>query len=139
MTFPIPEITDVSRPYWEGLADGLLKYQHCRSCGDNWLPSRGACPTCLAPNPEWLTASGTGKVVTWVIYHHAYADHLKDKVPYNVAIVELDEGPRLLTNIINSGTEADLNVGSKVGLAIEEEAGVALARFRLLKEGMNDE
>jgi len=73
-------------------------------------------------------------VVSWVVYHHAYTEYLKDKVPYDVTIVELDEGPRLLTNIVNSHAGADLLVGSKVGLAIEIEEGVALARFRLLQE-----
>ncbi|MEQ9488006.1 MAG: OB-fold domain-containing protein [Alphaproteobacteria bacterium] len=135
MTFPAPEITEVSRPYWEGLAGGVLKFQHCGSCGERWLPARSACPACLAPDPAWLTASGAGQVVSWVVYHHAYADHLQDKVPYDVTIVELDEGPRLLTNIVNSRAGADLHVGSRVNLAIETEEGVALARFRLLKEG----
>lgn len=135
MTFPAPEVTNVSRPYWDGLAGGSLTYQQCRSCGVNWLPPRSACPTCLASEPEWLTASGNGQVVSWVVYHHAYADHLKDKVPYDVTIVELDEGPRLLTNIVNSNAGSALRIGSKVTLAIEEEEGVALARFRLLEEG----
>lgn len=135
MSFPIPEITDVSRPYWEGLAAGSLIYQQCGSCEANWLPPRSACPSCLAPEPEWRNASGGGRVVSWVVYHHAYADHLKDKVPYDVTIVELDEGLRLLTNIVNSNAGADLRVGTRVTLAIEEEKGVALARFRLLEEG----
>jgi len=135
MSFPAPEITDVSRPYWDGLADGSLLYQHCRSCDANWLPPRSACPTCLSPNPEWRASSGAGRVVSWVVYHHAYADHLKEKVPYDVTIVELEEGPRLLTNIVNSNAGSDLGVGSKVTLTIEHEEGVALARFRLLQEG----
>lgn len=133
MSFPVPEITDVSRPYWEGLAKGTLSFQCCLSCGTNWLPPRSTCPACLGDRTAWTEASGTGHVVSWVIYHHAYANHLKDKVPYNVTIIELDEGPRLLTNVTDSDAGTRLTVGARVTLAIEEEEGVALARFRLLK------
>ena len=134
MTFPVPEITDLNRPYWEGLEAGELRYQRCGRCGECWLPARAACPACLAPGPDWRRAQGRGHVVSWVVYHHAYADHLAERIPYDVTLVELDEGPRLLTNVIDSAAGASLSVGARVVLAIEREAGVALARVRLDRE-----
>ncbi len=135
MSFPVPEITELNRPYWEGLAAERLLYQHCEGCGHNWLPPRADCPSCLAPGPAWQQACGTGRVVSWVVYHKAYADHLKDHIPYDVTIVELDEGVRILTNVIDSDAGKALSVGAPVRLAIAREEGIALARFRLDKGG----
>jgi len=89
-----------------------------------------ACPECLASEPEWTTASGKGRVISWVIYHHAYHEAFKERLPYNVALVELDEGPRLITNIVNP--EAGLKAERPVTVKIEDEHGVALARFALV-------
>ena len=68
-------------------------------------------------------------MISWVIYHHAYHEAFKDRVPYNVTLVELDEGPRLITNIVNP--EAGIKAERPVTLKIEDEHGVALARFAL--------
>ncbi len=135
MSFPAPEINDLNRPYWDGLAAGELRHQHCSSCGNNWLPARDACPTCLAPDPAWKPASGRGHVVSWVVYHKAYHDAFADRIPYDVTLVELDEGPRLLTNVVDSDAGRALFVGAPVELAIERECDLALARFRLARDG----
>jgi uncharacterized OB-fold protein len=131
MSFPTPEINELNRPYWEGLATGELRFQHCETCGHNWLPPRAACPACLGRAIVWRASAGRGRVVSWVVYHRAYADHLAAKLPYDVTIVALDEGPRLLTNVIDSDAGQRLRVGGGVVLAIEAENGVNLARFRL--------
>ena len=129
MSFPLPEPTPLSQPYWDALKHGRLTFQRCRKCGHAWLPPRAECPECLASEPEWATASGKGRVISWVIYHHAYHEAFRDKLPYNVALVELDEGPRLITNIVNP--EAGIKAERPVTLKIEDEHGVALARFAL--------
>lgn len=131
MNFPKPEITAVNAPYWDGLRQGRLSYQHCKACGCNWLPAREACPHCLGTCVEWKAASGSAKVISWVVYHIAYDDAFKDRIPYDVTCVELDEGPRLLTNVINSKAGARLSIGAPVELSIEHEGDLALARFRL--------
>jgi uncharacterized OB-fold protein len=130
MSFPLPEPTPLSKPYWDALRDGRLTFQHCRKCGHNWLPPRAECPECLAAEWNWQTASGKGRVISWVIYHHAYHEAFRDRLPYNVALVELGEGPRLITNIVNP--EAGMKAERPVTLKIEDEHGVALARFALL-------
>ncbi len=130
--FPAPEITAVSAPYWSALAEGHLQFQRCAKCKHAWLPPRGECPSCLADIWSWERASGRGTVVSWVVYHIAYHEAFADKLPYNVAVVELAEGPRLITNIVNPKDYGGLAADRPVDLAIEREHGVALARFRLI-------
>ena len=128
MDFPLPEPTPLSQPYWDALKAGRLTFQRCRTCSHAWLPPRAECPQCLAAEWDWTTASGNGRVISWVIYRHAYHAAFRDRLPYNVTLVELDEGPRLITNIVNpEGLAAE----RKVKLKIEDEHGVALARFAL--------
>lgn len=130
---PRPQIDETSRPYWGGLEQGRLLYLHCRSCRHAWLPARGACPACLSADVEWLPSKGRGRIVSWVVYHVAYHDAFKDRLPYDVTLVELDEGPRVLTNIVNSRGGAALRIDARVGLAIEREGELSLARFRLIE------
>jgi uncharacterized protein len=105
----------------------VLRVQRCRACGNAWLPPREACPECLSPDPAWEEASGRGTVVSWVVYHKAYHDAFRDRVPYNVAVVELEEGARLITNV--AAPNDSLRVGMPVRLAPEEDFGLTLPRF----------
>jgi uncharacterized OB-fold protein len=68
MTFPLPEPTTLSQPYWDALKQGRLTFQCCRKCNHAWLPPRAECPECLTSEWDWTTASGKGRVVSWVIY-----------------------------------------------------------------------
>jgi uncharacterized protein len=128
MDLPKPEPTDLSRPFWGALRDGHLVFQRCAN-GHAFLPARRHCPACLQPDPQWERASGKGRLVSWVVYHTAYHPAFESRLPYNVALVELAEGPRLLTNIVdpNEALVAD----APVELKIEWEGDAALARFRL--------
>ncbi|NYT62892.1 OB-fold domain-containing protein [Alcaligenaceae bacterium] len=130
MNMPKPEITELSQPYWDALHDGHLTFQRC-SCGHAWLPARTHCPECLKPEPRWERASGKGTLISWVIYHVAYHPAFASRLPYNVALVQLDEGPRLLTNIVDDNEALVAN--AHVKLKIEQEAGTALARFQLIR------
>lgn len=127
MDLPVPEIDDLNRPYWDGLAQGILRVQRCRACENAWLPPRDTCPSCLAADPAWTEASGHGTVVSWVVYHKAYHDAFRGRVPYNVAIVALEEGPRLITNIVAPNDA--LSIGMPVKLRVEQDFGLALPRF----------
>lgn len=128
-----PEIieTKITAPYWAALREGRLDYQCCKACGHFWLPARANCPACLSSETDWRAAAGQGKLVSWVVYHKAYAPHLADRIPYNVAIVELVDGPRILTNIVDRPDGAGLTIGAPVCLQIEEDFGRAIPRFRL--------
>lgn len=122
-----PEITELNRPYWDALRNGCLMVQRC-TCGHAWLPARCHCPECLKPDPVWERVSGRGTLISWVVYHIAYHPAFKDRLPYNVALVQLEEGPRLLTNIVDDNDSLIAN--SAVELQIEWEGDTALARFR---------
>jgi Predicted nucleic-acid-binding protein containing a Zn-ribbon len=125
------QIAPVNSHYWSALAKGELHYQRCQKCGHSWLPARETCPRCLSEESEWVPSSGRGKILSWISYHKAYAPHLADRIPYNVAIVELDEGPRLITNIITEPPDRKVSVGAEVVLKIEKDFGLHLPRFRL--------
>ncbi len=128
MELPKPEVTEISRPFWDALRDGHLVFQRC-DCGSNWLPPRRECPVCLRSGATWQRASGNGRLLSWVVYHTAYHPAFELRLPYHVALVQLDEGPRLLTQVVD-GHEA-LTGDARVQLKVEWEGDFALARFRL--------
>lgn len=128
MEIPKPLPNEVTKPYWDALDQGHLVFQRC-SCGHAWLPPRRQCPHCLGDDVRWERASGRGRLVSWVVYHQAYHEAFAHRLPYNVAVVALDEGPRLITNI--TGDSSALTGDASVVLQIEREDGFALARFRL--------
>lgn len=123
------DIDAVNRPYWEALGQGRLTFQACGSCGHCWLPARAACPKCLSKDFSWKEAAGKGKVLSWVVYHVAYHPAFADRLPYNVAIIELEEGPRLLSNVLCKADELSAHV--PVDLVIEKEGQVNVPRFAL--------
>lgn len=94
-----PKPTPDTAAYWEGTAHGELHLQRCASCEQAFFYPRSACPACGSTNVPWFVAAGTGRLHTYVISHRA-SPGFEDEVPYAIAVVELDEGPRLLTNIV---------------------------------------
>jgi uncharacterized protein len=118
----------ITNAYWQSLEAGRLTYQHC-ACGHRWLPPRTECPSCLGTDWSWRDASGRGKLVSWVVYFVAYDEAFKAKLPYNVAIVELEEGVRLISNITGCPDGQGLELNMPLELAVEHEGDVVLARF----------
>jgi len=97
--FPVPDA--VSRPYWEGIAEGVLRIQHCQACGRYVFYPRAVCPHCGAVDLCWVEARGTGRIHSYTIVHRAPAEY-RDEAPYVVALVELDEGVRMMTRLIDA-------------------------------------
>lgn len=114
--------------YWAALDQGALTFQRCRACGAAQLPAREECTTCLSPELGWERAGGGAKLISWVVYHRAYHDAFKDDVPYNVAVVELDEGPRLISNIL--AETAALRIDMPLDLELGEKFGQTIPQFR---------
>lgn len=124
---PLPEITALNKPWYDGLQQNRLLYPSC-SCGHRWLPVSTECPNCLhADRWSWAEASGDATVESFVVYHTAYHPAFKERVPYNVAIVSLNEGPRLISSVIAPNDA--VRIGMKLRLKIEQEQGMAIARF----------
>jgi uncharacterized protein len=117
--------------YWRMLEQGRFQFQRCRRCGEAWLPPREDCPSCWSPEWAWEDASGRGRLVSWVVFHTAFHEVFEKRLPYNVAVVELEEGPRLITNIVSLPGADEDPTDRPVSLAIETDHGKALPRFRL--------
>lgn len=113
-----PTVNDVNRPFWEACARGELRLQRCGSCGRLRYPAAIVCPECLSAEAEWQAVSGRGKVFSFVVFHRAYHPAWEGRVPYNVALIELDEGPILLSNVVGVDN-ARLAVGLDVRIAFE--------------------
>lgn len=106
--------------------------QRCANCGTRQLPGRFACDECLAPDPEWVEASGRGTVFTYTIVHQKY--HPAFEVPYNVVVVELEEGPRLVSSLVGIEDD-DVRVGMEVEVEFENVSEeISLPRFRPLPD-----
>lgn len=98
---PLPNVNDDNREFWSGCKGHELRFQRCNDCGHvRWPPSL-ICPSCHSRNTQWIVSSGKGRVYTFAIYHAAFHPAFKDELPYAVADVELEEGPRLLSQIVD--------------------------------------
>jgi uncharacterized protein len=97
---PIPVPTEETRPYWEGCKRHELRIQRCAACGNHQFYPRLYCHKCFNDQVEWITASGRAKVLSFTIVRRPPSPAFKSEVPYVVALVTLDEGPTMMTNII---------------------------------------
>lgn len=126
----LPRINEMSRPYWEGAKRHELLLQKCQECGHYRYPPGETCPSCLSDKLEWVKVSGRGSVYTWTVFHQAYHPAYKDDIPYAVVVVELEEGPRMITNLVNCRIE-DIKVGMPVEVAFDDVTEeVSLPKFR---------
>jgi uncharacterized OB-fold protein len=126
---PLPLPDEDSRPFYDGAAAGKLMLMRCIACGTTRLPSRHHCDECLSPEFEWFEASGRGVVRTFGVMHQRYHPGFASEIPYVVAIIELEEGPRMPANIVDTAP-ADVRVGMPVLVAWEPHEDVTIPRFR---------
>jgi hypothetical protein len=114
---PRPVPTRLTEPFWEGTRRGVLLIQRCRACGHwRWTPKL-ACPQCWSEDTEWAEASGRGTIYSYTVVHRP-VDPAQFTAPYVLAVVELDEGPKLLTNIVDCELDA-LRVDLRVAVRFE--------------------
>jgi len=109
---PIPEADDESREFFDAARRHQLVLMRCRSCRAWRLPSRPRCPDCWSTDTEWARASGRGTLYSFGLMHQKVPG-FEDHVPYNFAVVELEEGPRIVTNIVgvpDAGLRCDMPV-----------------------------
>ena len=116
---PLPQPKENSRPFWEGTRAHELRLQRCRHCGKHIFYPRAACPFCLSERLEWVTAGGQGKIYSYTVVRRAMHPAFQDDVPYVLAIVELDEGPRLTTNIVAAALD-EVRVDMRVRAAYDD-------------------
>jgi uncharacterized OB-fold protein len=128
---PAPVVNPETAPFWAATAEGKLLITHCDDCGQyTWYP-RFFCAHCWSTNVTQTPAAGTGTIYSFAINRRGLRDYAADGVaPYVVAYVELDEGPRVLTNIVDADPES-LAIGDRVSITFDDTGqGSALYRFR---------
>lgn len=129
---PLPRPSEDSAPYWEAAQRGELRLQRCGQCGHVRFPPALLCARCLSEEAEWARLSGRGTVYSWIIVHQSQHPAFNADTPYNVAIVELEEGPRLHTNLVQCRNE-EIYIGMPVEVVFEAvNAEVTLPKFRPL-------
>jgi len=115
----IPDPGELTRPYWEQARAGRLMLQHCRGCDRIWHPPLPRCPHCHRADTDWRQASGEGTVYSYTVVQHATHAAVVYQVPYVVAIVELAEGPRVVSGI-RGAAPGEVRVGMPVRVVFEE-------------------
>jgi uncharacterized OB-fold protein len=98
---PLPQPSVETKPFWAAVQERKLLMPKCDACGTVSFPPTVACGRCEKTAFTWTEMSGRGKVYSFVVYHRVYHPAFADKVPYVVAVIELDEGPRIISNIMN--------------------------------------
>ena len=127
---PTPGIDWETRGFWEGCGRGELWLQRCEDCGALQHRPRALCAACLSGRIAYERASGRGSVYTFTITRQNQAPPFRGALPYVLAYVELEEGPRLLCNIVGCEPE-DVRIGLPVVVDFQEaEGGIAIPRFR---------
>lgn len=127
---PVPDITPEMKPFFDGARQHELWVQRCTGCNDYRFPARELCSACLSRQSTWERVSGRGSVYSFTIMHQVYHPSFAAEVPYAVVIVELEEGPRLTSNLV--GVPIDqVRIGLPVEVTFEAYSDeVVLPKFR---------
>ncbi|WP_199434631.1 Zn-ribbon domain-containing OB-fold protein [Qaidamihabitans albus] len=124
-----------SRPFWDGIAEGELRLQRCRDCARAVFYPRVFCPHCFGGRLDWFTATGAGTVYSYTVAHRAPGE-FAGQVPFVVALVDLDEGVRMLTRILGAGP-GDVRIDARVRLDVarlgDAEDSPELPCFRVVE------
>jgi uncharacterized protein len=127
---PTPRPAPESVPYWEAARQHRLEIPHCRACGGYWFPPSRTCRHCLSADVEFKQVSGRGKVFSFVTYDRVYHPGFAQDVPYVVALVELEEGPRLISNIVGIPYD-QVRCEMPVAVVFDDVAeGVTIPKFK---------
>ena len=111
--------------FWQGTARGELLYQQCRDCGRIQFPPRGHCSHCHAGTLDWKPSAGRGCIHSFTVVHRAPTSAFKDDVPYTIALVDLDEGFRIMTNVPGS-PPAEIAIGTPVRIVFRPHGDAML-------------
>lgn len=121
---PAPPATELTGPFWAGGLSGELRLQRCADCGHLRYPISTICPRCLSAEAAWTALSGRGTVQSYIVFERAYHEAWADQVPYVVALIELDEGPVLVSNVVGVQPPA-VRVGQPVTVTFARRSDTA--------------
>ncbi|GAA4335956.1 OB-fold domain-containing protein [Pigmentiphaga soli] len=124
---PQPAIDVWNKPFWDACAEGRLIVQRCKATGKTWWPPSPVSPFDLRAGWEWIDSAGKGTVMSWVVFHQKYFAGFADRLPYNVAIVRMDEGFSIQSNI--AAPNDGIHIGQRVSLAFEKRGNANVPIF----------
>jgi uncharacterized OB-fold protein len=128
--FPRPAPDPVEAPFWDWCRRHELRLQRCGACGTLRFPPRPRCPQCRSMLATWEPVAGTGTVASYTIVHPPVLPAFADRVPYNAVVVELDEGPFMVSNLLDVADE-DLTTGMRVEVTfVDLDDDLTLPQFR---------
>lgn len=116
-----------TRPFWEATKKNELLIQYCPQCSSYQFYPRVVCKNCLS-DVKWVVSSGRGTVYSFSVVHKVFNPEFKDKVPYIVALISLDEGPRMMTNLIGEAFE-----DVKIGMQVEVDFSKSFGEYNLVQ------
>jgi len=129
---PKPRPAPESLPYWQAAREHRLALPKCEDCQKFWFPPSRTCPHCLSANFSFQNVSGKGKIFSFVTFHRVYRPAFTNYVPYVVALIELDEGPRLLSNIMGV-THDQVKCEMRVEVVFDDyDEDISIPKFKLV-------
>jgi uncharacterized protein len=128
MNKPVPAVSEMNRLYLEGCAQGELRLRHCPRCKARFSFAHVWCPNCWSQALDFMIATGRGKVTTFSVVHQAPYPAFEDAVPYVLALIELEEGVRMMSNVVGCPPAA-VRVGLPVRVTFEQRGSVSLPMF----------
>jgi uncharacterized OB-fold protein len=130
---PLPLPDADSQPFWESCRNHAMALQECIDCRRFRYPPRSLCPYCHSPNAAWKAVSGKGRVYVSLTMCRPYGPAWEADVPYNISMIELDEGVRIWSNIIGCPPE-QITIGDRVTIRYEDVTdNITLPKFRLIE------
>lgn len=128
--FPRPRPGPVEAPFWEWCRRHELRLPRCTECGTFRFPPRPRCPGCRSAAVAWEPVAGTGTVASYTIVHPPVLPAFADRVPYNAVVVQLDEGPFMVSNLVDVADD-ELTVGMRVQVTfVDLDDDLTLPQFR---------
>jgi len=130
--FDLPTPDEDTQPFWDGANEHKLVIKHCNACGEYFHYPRPFCPQCWSRDVEWYEASGRATLYTWSIVHVNELPPWPERLPYCAALVDLEEGPRLMSNVVECEFDA-LEGGMALEVVFEQVSDdplVTVPRFR---------
>ena len=126
---PIPQVEPEAAPFWESLREHRMRVQRCDDCAQFYFPPSARCPNCLSDSVAWTEVSGRGQVWATATMYRAYLPAYESEVPYDVSIIELDEGAKVWSNVVGCDPD-DVQVGMVVTVRYDDVTpALTLARF----------
>jgi uncharacterized protein len=130
---PLPLPTLETAPYWEACRQHQLRIQRCAECSQYQFFPRIYCTKCFSERVEWVNASGRGKVLSFTVVRRPVSPAFAQEIPYIVALVTLEEGPQMMTNIVGCAPE-DVTIGMAVEVIFEDWTDtISIPKFRVAR------